>query len=145
MPIELKYGRIELYVPLSLTWRVGIVKILFSVDLLVSQARLYGTLKLKIGCLNIKFALFIKIFECNGVKTLLDILRSLNVMKKEQSASANAIWMLCYNEKIKHYVKTQKECYDSIIKLAEASVHEELRRSCKGILMLLNNGKMFFY
>lgn len=74
---------------------------------------------------------------------LLDVLKSLNVLKKEKQAAANAIWMLCYDDKIKKFVKDQAEVYKIIVKLAETSVHDEIRVSCKGILMLLNDGKKF--
>jgi hypothetical protein len=94
-----------------------------------------------LGNLNklINFLFCFKIHENNGVRLLLDILKSLSVLKKEKHAAANAIWMLCYNEKIKKYVKDQNDAYQVIVKLAEASVHDDIRVSCKGILMLLND------
>ena len=61
-------------------------------------------------------------------------------MKKEKHAAANAIWMLCYDDKIKKFVRDQQDTYKVIVKLAETSVHDEIRVSCKGILMLLNDG-----
>ncbi len=61
-------------------------------------------------------------------------------MKKEQQAAANAVWMLCFNSQIKQFVRQNEEYYQVLVKLAEASVNDELRVSCKGILMLLNDG-----
>ena len=66
----------------------------------------------------------------------------MNAMKKEKHAAANAIWMLCYHDKIKKYVKERTDAYEAIVKLAEASVDDEIRVSCKGILMLLNDGNL---
>lgn len=79
------------------------------------------------------------IHQNNGVRLLVDVLKSLNVMKKEKHAAANAIWMLCYDDKIKKFVRDQEDTYKVIVKLAETSVHDEIRVSCKGILMLLND------
>lgn len=48
--------------------------------------------------------------------------------------------MLCYNETIKKYIKENNEYLTLITKLAESSVHDEMRVACKGMLMLLNDG-----
>jgi hypothetical protein len=86
-----------------------------------------------------------QILEHNGVQLLLNILKSLHLMKKEQQASANALWMLSYNEKVKNFIKVKRDAYDAICKLAESSVNDEIRVSCKGILMVLNDGIFFSF
>jgi hypothetical protein len=91
---------------------------------------------------SIFFSYLSKIFEHNGVKILLNILKSLHRMKKEQQASANALWMLSYNDKIKNFIRNNRESYEAICKLAESSVIDEIRISCKGMLMVLNDGEL---
>lgn len=63
-------------------------------------------------------------------------------MKKEHQTAANAVWMMCNNDDVKKYIKENKDYYNAIVKLADTSVIDELRVSCKGILMLINDGNL---